>query len=524
MRMRLLWGVVAIVALLCAVGGGWVAAGGSGLPPSIWPPFCGVDGSVDVSWRIDGGAPPYAVTVAGVVAETDDEQLSVSCADIRAWVTDGLLFRSVEVALPVRVVDANGAEIAAEPMVMLLAAAPQIELSEMSLLLGYTDLHLYTPWPFWPPVGSHQPPLVAVFRYRAVGSGDWRYAMPFPPAPQKSAYELASHVDDLDPETRYELQAAWVWYGVPSRYGGTRWYSGGWMPAMDAGAWDDAANWWREWNDPRAVRWSTTRRFRPQTSRSLSARATSNELQVSWLGELSEHSWYFVTVRSDDWPGVIWGDRRNPLRRLDQEAEQDVPMSAVISGLPPDSMFEVTVARALPTGFGAEPPLVARVRTPPDPDGLPPRGADPRGFVVSAGAHDIRVQLRAHGDQYENITLKRLIDGQVAPDYQFFSHELDHQRKLPTGGTEFVFTGLPKGSTWRLYVNLYPVWGDTLPFVCAIRDIQLASRHPDDWFDRYFYSAPQGGGATVSFGQIPADLGPTFPYVSYCQLMNPGGE
>ncbi len=499
----------------------------SGSSVYIGPDWCAVGGSVNIRWQIDGGAPPYTVSVAGIVAETDEEHLTLSCADLRAWVTDGVLFRSVEVAVPVRVAAANEVDAVAERTILLLASAPQIEVSEMSLIGGHTDLHVYPrPWPYLSPAGESTPPIVAIFRYRAVGAVDWIYAMPFPPPPQSSSYSLASHVGDLDPETEYELQAAWLWHGALRGSGPRNWAWISWQSAVEAGLWEDTANWWREWNDPNAVRWSKTRRFQLQQPRPLSVRATANTLHVSWLGELSEHSKYGLVVRSEDWPGVAWGDSKNLRNRYDQEAEQDVEMTAVLSGLPPDSTFEVTVLRALPEGFAPAPIVTARVRTLPAPNGLPPGEVDPRGFVVTAGARDVRVQLLARDERFGTgsfalVALQRLVDGQPPQGRLGWAREPDHQRELPGGGTEFVFTGLLRNSTWRVYVNLWPSWGDSSPFVCAIYDIQLASRPPHEWLDHYLHSPVRSVSSTVS----PVDLPQvTFTYTPYCTLRHASGE
>ena len=512
---------LATVAALLALLGAATARGDADGSVRVSPDWCAIGGSVEISWASYVDTPPYTVIVADIVAETDTERIAISCADLRAWVTDGLLLQSVEVAIPVRIVDASGEEIAAEPTILLLAAAPPKAMVEMSLIVGYTDLHLYPkPWPVLRPASSKRPAIVAVFRYRPSGADDWTYAMPFPPPPQSGGFSLASHVDDLDPDTEYELQAAWVWYAQPSRGLNARWEWRSWMEAVDAGVWDDAANWWREWNEPRAVRWSTTRRFQAQSLQVLDVQATVNELQVSWLGELSEHSQYFVTVQSDDWPGVFWGDRWNPRVRYDLEPEQDVAMTATLSGLPPNSTFDVTIARELPSGFGAEPPATMRVRTHPAFVDLPSSYADPRGVAIRAGAHDIVVQLHAHRDGHVRVSALPLIDGQALHDHEA-SRWPDERRKLPAGGTEFVFAGLPKGTPWRVYVNVYPGSGDSSPFVCVIRDVQLASRYPDDWFDRYLYSSgSHGSGATVS----PADVGAPFPHWLHCTLAHIYGE
>ena len=188
-KKALLIAIALFFTVLSAGGARTNAASGSSV--YINPDWCAVGGSVNISWRIDGGAPPYTVSVAGIVAETDDEHLTLPCADLRAWVTDGVLRQHVEVVLSVRVVDANEMAAAARLTMLLLAAAPQNVPQEIDLFVGYSDVHVRTlsfmPASEWRPV-----PSVVLIRYRplgavcvgvcnavSVGSPEWSIRTPF---------------------------------------------------------------------------------------------------------------------------------------------------------------------------------------------------------------------------------------------------------------------------------------------------------------------------------------------------------
>lgn len=233
---------VAVVLLATLTPGGARASGASGSSIYIGPDWCAVGGSVNIRWQIGGGAPPYTVSVAGIVAETDEEHLTLSCAVLRAWVTDGVLRQHVEVVLPVRVVDANETEAAARLTMLLLGAAPQEVPQDIDLFVGYSDVHVRT-LSFMPASEWRLAPSVVLIRYRPLGAVAWAYAMPFPWGPQSGRYALPSHISDLTPGTLYELQAAWVWFLDTQ--------------ALPTGApgWEepDDDHWWRKWNDAQEI-------------------------------------------------------------------------------------------------------------------------------------------------------------------------------------------------------------------------------------------------------------------------------
>ena len=514
-------------ALLALLGAATGRAGST--DPRVWiePNWCAIGGSVEISWASYVDTPPYSVTIAGMTFETDEERLTVACADLRAWVTDGLLLQSARVEFPVRVVDDDNSTAWAQPTLMLLAAAPQIEMSETYVFVGSTDLYVSsTQGHFQAPDSPDKPPVISIFRYRPVGAGEWVYVMPFrrPSAePGGPIWALPSHVDDLEPGKEYELQAAWLWAVVLPRQPGTRW-------GME---WDEvleeelspgfeylqqrADTWWRDSNDPRAIRWSETRRFSPPLTNVPTVQAGHSDLRVSWRGAPS--GLYIVTLRSDDWPGVIWASSQVRSADSEQRPISDILWTAVISELPPNSTFDVTVDWALPDGFAPAPSMTARTRTSSAPFDASPGRADPSGYDVEVGVHDIRVRLRELDRGYLSIALHRLTDGQVATSI-WALRRFDHSRELPDGRSEFVFLDLPRGSTWRLYVNSNQSWNQAFPSFCAIRDIQLASRYPHEWLDEYLYSAAQGGRGEVSSGPLPAGIGALFQDHPGCFLID----
>lgn len=352
--------LIAIALLFTVLSAGSASASGaSGSSIYIGPDWCAAGGSVNIRWQIDGGAPPYTVSVAGIVAETSDERLSISCADLRAWVTDGVLRQHAEVVLSVRVVDANEMAAAARLTMLLLAAAPQEVPQDIDLFVGYSDVHVRT-LSFMPASELRPVPSVVLIRYRPLGAVAWAYAMPFPWGPQSGRYALPSHISDLTPGTLYELQAAWVWFldtqALPP--GGAGWEEPG----------DD--RWWRKWNDAQEIRWSESLQFRPGGVRQIAVRSQTDSIITCWESAFGRD---YVVARSNDWPGVSWVDA--VLWRSQSEWSEFCPDStsaSMIAALPPDTQFEISLLRILPEGFVPSPIGSARVATGPAEPGSPP--------------------------------------------------------------------------------------------------------------------------------------------------------
>ena len=518
MRMRLLWGVVAVIALLCAVGGGWVAAGGSMSPPSIGPPFCGVGGSVTVGWKTVEGAPPYTVTVAGITVQTNAEEIEVACAELRARFFGGALLDHVTATVSVHVIDANGVEATSHRTMLLVADAPRDVPDDIELYVGYTDLHVYPqPWPFmrdWEEGGRPVASAVLV-RYRKVGTTAWTYTMPFPPVPESSRYALASHASELLPGATYELQAAWVWYlGSPS----ARRYRSSPLRHSDALDWweeEGADRWWRDWNDARALRWSEMLQFRPAGVEQLAVRARGDSIVACWRSALGID---YLVARSDELPGVIWVD---PVQySWSEEMRRSCGSSMIISaivGLPADTRFEIDLLRVLPAGFSPAPLSSTVVRTDPPNGSGAARPADPRDIVVDAHANRVVVSWTPHEEVSTDLTL--------VPAGLTWQTHTSSLRQLPGGRSEMTFESLPSGSAQRLYVNRYPssLVGPR-PFVCAVWDIRLGSADPHAYLDRYLFSAAQEDEASVRPGRIPPLAVGDYPRAPYCRLFEVFGE
>ena len=506
---------VAVVLLATLTPGGASASGAGGSSIYISPDWCAVGGSVNIRWQIDGGAPPYTVSVAGIVAETDDEYLSLSCADLRAWVTDGVLRQHVEVVLPVRVVDANETEAAARLTMLLLAAAPQEVPQDIDLFVGYSDVHVYpNPWPFSRGLGGRSVPAVTLVRYRPAGAAVWAYVMPFPPVPESSRYALASHVNDLIPGTLYELQVAWVWFlgTEASTTQVSRFVDIGPWGATATGWWEDrgADRWWRDWSDARELRWSETLQFRPTGVRQFTVRAQADSVIACWEPAFG---YDYVVARSNDWPGVIWVDAAQG--RLRHGWSQFCPNStsaAAIVGLPPDTQFQISLLVVLPEGFAPPPMRFARVATgPAEPDSPPPL-ADPADITVAADA--------------DHVTVAWTPDEQISTDAWLTSTGRRPQpRRLADGRFELTFTGLKSGSLQRLYVNRHSAGRiGPFPFMCAVWDIRLRSANPEVYLDHYLASARRGGEPAVRPVQLPHLVVGKFPHLLGCDLFELFGE
>ena len=479
--------------------GGARTSGASGSSVYIGPDWCAAGGSVNIRWQIDGGAPPYTVSVAGIVAETSDERLSISCADLRAWVTDGVLRQHAEVVLSVRVVDANEMAAAARLTMLLLAAAPQNVPQEIDLFVGYSDVHVRT-LSFMPASELRPVPSVVLIRYRPLGAVAWAYAMPFPWGPQSGRYALPSHISDLTPGTLYELQAAWVWFldTHALRPGGAEWEEPG----------DD--RWWRKWNDAQEIRWSESLQFRPGGVRQLAVRSHADSIIACWEPAFG---YDYVVARSNAWPGVIWVDAaQGRLRHGWSRFCPNSTSAAAIVALPPDTQFQISLLSVPPEGFAHPPTVFAHVATgPAEPSSLP-RLADPADVVVKA---DI-----------DHVTVEWTPGEQISTDVRLTATGREPQpRQLDDGRFQITFTGLKPGSTQRLYVNRHSRWWiSPFPFMCAVWDVQLRSANPEAYLDRYLASTLRGGEPAVRPVQLPQLAAGEFPYLPGCDLFESFGE
>ena len=494
----------------------WVAAGGRGLAegpwpppwPSFSPPACGVGGEVAVRWDIADGAPPYTVNVAGFpTVTTDAESVDIPCADIRARFEGRALQRHVQAMLPVRVVDANGVELSARARLLLLSSAPQHAPPDATFVVGYTDVHMYFDrWQFARTMHDRQPtddevvPALAIGRYRKVGAAAWIYATPYPgPSPSCSGY-TPPHATDLEPDTEYEVQLAWVWYvGAPdaegyhiSGLGRVR------RPDYDWAREQGSDRWWRDWNDAEALRWSAPQRFRTLAGElEPTAIATDDTVRVRWP---SGGGHYTVTATSADWPGVIWLDQENVWRR----SAEDGIVTSTMSGLPADTLFDVQVTRSVAPGFAEPPPTNITVRTVPAGLDDAPRAADPGDMIIEPAAGRLRLQW-SPTTIYTGLSLvaaehpsKSFWDWDTVSGYA--------PDRLTDGRLELVVPAHQSAWALRLYVNRMPYGDDTMaPYMCAVWDIRMRPANPDLHFDRYLFSTWGELEQAVVPGRIPDD-------------------
>ncbi len=518
-RIAFLSTFAALIALLCAVAAPQLTAEGQPEPdPSFDPPWCGVGGTVDVRWEELEGASPYTVTVGRVgTVTTDAKRIELSCADIRSQFLEGVLLDHVQATLPLRVLDADGAETRRNSRILLLASAPQSEPPNAELIVGYTDLHVrLEPRGVKPRTSEDSVAAVAIFRYRAIGSAGWSYAMPFPPQPQSSRRYLPSHASDLEPDMEYEWQIAWVWHlGTPEeRAHYVDWLNlDWWYSGLDWWKEQGADRWWRDWNAPEMIRWSDIERFRTSSGDlGPTVSATDDTIHMRWLAAEGDA---LVTATSPQWPGVIWWDVSNAYRW----ATSYGIVTSTMSGLPPDTQFDVQIAQRFWLDFTQPPPTTISVRTLSSPPNKLPGAADPNGIAVEAGLEQITVRWRQQ--EAAGTRLDWSVSTQAGGPFQRRSAWWSPARRVDDGRVEALIRRVRSQWTVRLYVNRTPPLYSTVPFMCAVWDIRTHSVNAETYLDRYFVNSENGKLGTVRTGQIPDDHS---ELLDYCRLGHPVGE
>ena len=510
--------VMAIAALAAAaVICGLAADGERSTAGDMWPPrgptfhpvACGVGGNVALRWYIDEGVPPYTASIEGFDAMTVDEaRVEVPCADIRAQFLDGDPKNHVQVELAVHVVDANGREGRADSAsLLLLAPAPRHTPPTVEeFIVGYTDMHVrFNRWRYRYPMdrGHRQDDelvsAIAIVRYRPIDGSDWRYSTPYPGRSQNSRGYTPAHAADLEPDTEYEAQLAWVWY--VSTPGQSAYHIGGlrrhWRIDFDWLREQGVDRWWRDWNDADALRWSTSQRFHTLDSDLAPvATATADMISVSWAGH--SHG-YIVSARSPDWPGVIWFSRDNPHPPL----RDDGLRSAVLGGLPPDTEFEVQVEPTYVYGFTDPPPARINVRTAPDGPELEPGAADPNDVFIELSGRRLRVEWT---EQDSVRTVLRARTGGT-PGESVRGWHSGQPANLHAGGRVGVtWQDLPADSSLQLYLNREPDWDNkTDSYMCAIWDVRTPTENVEAYLDRHMYSAYGERNEFVVAGRVPDD-------------------
>ena len=477
--------VMAVIAALCCA-----AAGGSAL--AEWPPptsnislegvradFDGEAGcfaarSVQIHWEwtyANDGYPPYAMTIAGWAVDAEAESVSYSCWRI-LWLLDGpLLLGSARLEhgiayLPMRVIDSVGGEATAEVAIPVAPPPPAAVPEDLVIVAGISELFVVPsaePYGTWRKAGWLRE--ITLGRYRLVGAAEWSYFALTGGFPQNSSGSLPRHVSDLEANALYELQLAYVWYGS---YGGRH----GEHPER-----------WTWWNDPAEVRWSETREFRTHGAEAVTAESTSDSLTVMWhwsgkRGAPYSPPWlgkYRVTVRSDAWPGVVWGISAGYLPENWRAGGvfDDLEFSSTIRGLPSDTDYSVSVARVPPWGFETPPETLITVRTTGDDNGGF-GAADPGGMTVGMRAGSLVVSWTCAEGAVDRITL-------VGEERRRFSSwdQCPPDEVVPpeNRGIKADFGALEPDVTYRLYFTRFPHYGPHYgpgtPYMCIIRDIRV---------------------------------------------------
>ena len=526
--------VMVVIAVVCCA-----AAGGSAL--AEWPPptsnislegvradFDGEAGcfaarSVQIHWEwtyANDGYPPYAMTIAGWAVDAEAESVSYSCWRI-LWLAmhstlgDGVRLEDGVAYLPMRVIDRVGGEAIAEVAIPVVppppTASPQAPPTEVSMVVGATDLFLLVErYPHIAKTETLGVYVVPLARYRPVGVSDWDYFVPVPGFPQSDSFSLARHVTGLQTGVLYELQAAYVWYTViphSTIYG---------REVLDL----DASQWWRESNDPAKARWSRTWRFQPIGAESLTAEATADAVTVSWTwaeeygsldGLVGIHlPGHDVIVRSDEWPNVVWGDGRNNIygAMLADLRSGPLHFSSTISGLPPDTEFEVSVQRVLPSYWPEAPTASIVVRTEHalgDEIGV----ADPRDITLEPVDGRLVVRWTPREAVYDQVVMQRC---RLMPSGEHRCVRLSwndpgaiEELEPQDGRAGLSFGPLALGDTYRLYFNRRPPYRDRdqSPFMCVAWEISVPLVDRDVYLDRLLGSSYAGSEVVIAPVSIP---------------------
>ncbi|MXX49045.1 MAG: hypothetical protein F4Z38_12220 [Chloroflexi bacterium] len=473
--------------------------------------WCGPLGTARVSWRIVGGTDPMQVTIDDASAPAQLGYLDIPCESIwdRYVVSDSPHVQIVALQATVR--DADGRHAHGSVEVGFVSSTPAQRIDQIKVLPGVQDANFVPlPWPFLggDDLRPHPLGMAAIVRYRALGATAWSYVTPLP-APAQSGcglYCVPSHAGDLEPDTQYELQAAWMWNQV---------YSDSWDSGDRWRWWQDEAlrdSWWRSWVEPDELTWSETVRFRTFGELRLQAETTHDTVRVSWLASAGH---FHASAYSPDWPGVVWFDRDNSYQwHRDREAAQTGRMSAVIAGLPADTPFVVVVRQLLPPSFHRLPPATVELRTQTGSANAVPRWADPGDIDVSLSGGVVTVEWsKGWPTFYTRVGLFRLPDDGcpairgpwiLAPrpsELDPFDEQISRRVsvRLPLGER-------PEGSTWTLVVNRSPGHmgrrSDAFPYICMLWQIRVPPIATDGYLDRFFFSAEQAGTMAVQPAQM----------------------
>ncbi len=435
-------------------------------------------------WSIEGGAHPLELTVAGHSVDATSGSVEIPCHQLRAENLSGPQDNHVLREVMAHVVDANGLTGAASTYVIFVSDAPKQLIEGVRVFAGMHDAFFdIEPSPYRN-AGLQPIEQLATVRYRRLGADDWTYLIPLPGPPQNCCgyWCVSSHVQELERNTDYEYQAAWMWHPIP-------WQQQRVSP-LDA-------NWWRTWTTAESLRWTESQRFRTYGEEPLLVQAVDDTITVLWPNSAGVvHTW----LTSPDWPGVIWIDPANTHRWPTLTVSHDEKWSrAVFRGLPPDTTFHVTFKRALPDSFEQTSAQVAEARTPSQSEGGTAGVFDPGTVEINVGLGTLNVDWIGQSQQWKMETFLLVNQDRRHQESERYQ-DYDNSSALPSGlvslqrqGARFRYVDNRNDNV--LYLSLRPSGGLAnefrYPFVCLAWRIESLAEGPDSYLDRYFYSSPR---------------------------------
>ena len=438
------------------------------------------------SWTIEGGTEPLQITIAGQRVDPASRSAEFPCHQIRASLLPGPQHNHVLLNVTARVEDANGLTGDASTIIIFASDAPREQIKGVRVYAGIHDAFFsVSPWPFVSdgPYGIDQ---LAIVRYRKAASTDWSYLSPLPAPPQNCCgyWCFASHVRDLERDTDYEYQAAWMWHTQP------------WL-SLQNGKLD--LDWWRTWTTAESLRWTDIQQFRTYGTDLFEVDATGDAVTVRWP---DRGGVVRIWLTSPDWPGVVWTDPDNSHRwPAASNPQQKDESTAVIRGLPSNTNFLVNFARALPSSFAQTPVQLKETRTLRSSESGSSLVFDPADVEIVVGLDTLKVEWRSeptiwHGRPFLIVDEERRTLEAIQEVERFGTGDaLATLTETSSNQTHVVrFRYVKADIDHVLYLNLRPGNESTAdsrhPFVCMAWRVESNAAGPVSYLDRYLYSMP----------------------------------
>ena len=501
-------------------------------------------------WEVRGGTPPFYLSIAGQRVNAEADFIEMPCEYFRQQQPLVQRVAHANITITAALTDARGRTADASTGLGMVSHAPTERISQLRVWPGIREAFVEAGPRWWPFNSSSQydalgpVSAIAVARYRPFRGHEWSYATIRPSLGLQSGdgrWKLVPHIRGLDPGTRYEVQAAWMW--VPCQ--GLAYCSAGHLSSASG----QRGDWWEPWTTSDSLQWSESLQFVTSTDLAVTLQSSHDTILLSWpdsvgrgfssivsedrkdlrVGEV--HVW----LTSPDWPGAVWVDSDNAYRGWSTSSTNvSHQSSAEIRVLPSETEFTVHVLRRMPYMFYKPPPQVFNTQT----------------FTNSdLGSHSPLAPSEIDIRIVEDELYVRWVDGTPAVRTQVFLKLKDGSPRTAANSSirrrqeqgapgeyvdgphiEVEFTNLSRGRSYLLFVNHLPApLKDEVryPFVCMAWEIALAAVTPDSYFDRYLYSSTE----EPAFSIAPADsfevpFNERFGYQleSPCTLFDPGGE